>query len=230
MFGLPSLLESLGLGKHRRSGSHQGHRQDYDNYYDEYYSDSDDNSTLSDDQPSFPYHHGYQGYDDYPSSSSRRSNLSSQYHEQSVHSGKHNHGRSSQGHPAVGKHRFGKIKCAAHLPHAREAQRKLEEIAQEVEPIMRMYGWRIGKLEELPPERRLGLSLKGEWIKVTLRDLDRPNRFISKYGNQGYVDTLLHELAHMRYGPHGRRFHELWGQLRWDYDRMYGTNLSSLRM
>jgi hypothetical protein len=105
-------------------------------------------------------------------------------------------------------------------PAEDEALHMLKRIASLVKPLMRARGWKVKQLAEMDPHHAnlLGLNInKGEQILLRLRDHSDRSQFLP-FGK--IVDTMLHELAHIVHGPHGVPFHNLWGQLREELDRM----------
>ncbi|KAF2099370.1 WLM-domain-containing protein [Rhizodiscina lignyota] len=114
---------------------------------------------------------------------------------------------------------FGTYIHMAHLPRAQEALLTLQKMASFVKPIMRKRGWRVGVLQEfLPDDPRLyGLNENhGERILVRLRHAADPRQFMPY---EACMDTLLHELCHIKRGPHDEIFHALWNELRDEAER-----------
>ena len=100
----------------------------------------------------------------------------------------------------------------AALPHAAAAERLLQRLAQQVGPLMRRKGWRVGQLTEFLPRNG---SLEGQnfangkEIRIRLRD-SRHSGFL-EYPR--LVLTLLHELAHIEVSDHSGAFFDLLGDL-----------------
>ncbi|KAH7060659.1 WLM domain-containing protein [Macrophomina phaseolina] len=112
---------------------------------------------------------------------------------------------------------FGSYMHIRHLQRQEEALLLLKKLASAVKPIMRKRGWKVGELAEfLPPQwNLLGLNVnKGQTIFIRLRHGADPNQFL-QYNM--LVDTLLHELSHIKWGPHDEKFHKLWDELREEY-------------
>ncbi|OMP87384.1 DNA damage response protein WSS1 [Diplodia seriata] len=112
---------------------------------------------------------------------------------------------------------FGSYVHIRDLPRQNEALLFLKKLASVVKPIMRKRGWKVGELAEfLPPELNLlGLNVnQGQKIFLRLRYGHDPKQFLAY---DTVVDTLLHELAHVRCGPHDARFYKLWDELREEY-------------
>ncbi|KAL1651271.1 hypothetical protein SLS58_000610 [Diplodia intermedia] len=131
---------------------------------------------------------------------------------------------------------FGSYVHIRDLPRQNEALLLLKKLASVVKPIMRKRGWKVGELAEfLPPQLNLlgpyltkcvtcspelmcmllGLNVnQGQKIFLRLRYGHDPKQFLAY---DTVVDTLLHELAHVRCGPHDARFHKLWDELREEY-------------
>ncbi|KAF2658108.1 WLM-domain-containing protein [Lophiostoma macrostomum CBS 122681] len=92
---------------------------------------------------------------------------------------------------------------------------------------MEARGLTVPKLEELDPSkysaRLLGLTLvtsKG-WertptlISIRLREHKNSRGFLT---SQTILDTMLHEMCHLKHGPHGLRFRMMWKELRAEFD------------
>ncbi|TKX19122.1 WLM domain-containing protein 3 [Elsinoe australis] len=106
------------------------------------------------------------------------------------------------------------------LPDPPEALHRLRKIASLVKPIMRKRGWHVGTLTEFLPEdpRLLGLNINhGHKICVRLRFSHRPSSFLPI---EQCVDTMLHELSHIVFGPHDAKFHALWDELRAEHETL----------
>lgn len=58
---------------------------------------------------------------------------------------------------------------------------------------------------------------RGQKILVRLRYATDKNQFLPM---EQVVDTMLHELAHIVFGPHDEKFHALWDQLRSEYEAL----------
>ncbi|KIV99507.1 uncharacterized protein PV09_08813 [Verruconis gallopava] len=119
---------------------------------------------------------------------------------------------------------FGAYNHLAHLPRADEALFTLRKAASCVKPLMRKRGWRVGILSEFLPDQPnlLGLNTnRGEHIQLRLRHPGDFNQFLPF---EQLLDTLLHELCHNVWGPHDENFHNLWNELRdeWETLQMKG--------
>ncbi|KAL9125809.1 MAG: hypothetical protein Q9217_005040 [Psora testacea] len=117
--------------------------------------------------------------------------------------------------PAVAEYQHEKSR-----PREAEALHMLRKIASLVKPIMRQRGWRVGVLTEFYPEERnlLGLNInKGERICLRLRYAGDERQFMPL---EQVTDTMLHELCHIVHGPHDEPFHNLWNQLRDEYENL----------
>lgn len=107
-----------------------------------------------------------------------------------------------------------------HRPREADALLMLRKIASLVKPIMRQRGWRVGVLTEFYPEERnlLGLNVnRGERICLRLRYATDERQFMPI---EQVTDTMLHELSHIVHGPHDEHFHNLWNQLRDEYENL----------
>ncbi|KAK3394646.1 WLM domain-containing protein [Podospora didyma] len=104
------------------------------------------------------------------------------------------------------------------LDREKDALHTLKKIASLVKPIMRPRGWHVGQLAEFYPSERnlLGLNVnRGEKILLRLRYPGDRNQFLPF---EQVVDTMLHELSHIVYGPHDAKFHALWDTLRKEHE------------
>ncbi|GKV19418.1 hypothetical protein SLEP1_g29680 [Rubroshorea leprosula] len=110
-------------------------------------------------------------------------------------------------------HKVWEIK-ALKKPGEEEAKKFLEQIAKQVQPIMRKHNWRVKLLSEFCPSNPslLGLNVGGG-LQIKLR-LRRPNRDWDFFPFDQVLDTMLHELCHNVHGPHNASFYKLWDELR----------------
>ena len=126
--------------------------------------------------------------------------------------------------PATSSVFFGRFECfsypAAVQPPPAAALRLLHSLAADpgISKIMKVRGWRVGKLSEMPPEGKVGVSAvcvlgynvnAGQEISLRLRTDDL--RGLRPYAR--VRETLIHELAHMTYSEHDLRFKQLNSQL-----------------
>ncbi|KAI2793275.1 hypothetical protein POX_b03328 [Penicillium oxalicum] len=105
-------------------------------------------------------------------------------------------------------------------PRESEALFILRKVASLVKPIMRQRSWRVGALCEFYPTQRnlLGLNVNhGQKICLRLRYPSDQRQFLPI---EQVVDTMLHELCHIVHGPHDRKFHALWNQLRDEHEEL----------
>ncbi|KAJ5493370.1 hypothetical protein N7539_002116 [Penicillium diatomitis] len=105
-------------------------------------------------------------------------------------------------------------------PRESEALFILRKVASLVKPIMRQRSWRVGALCEFYPSQRnlLGLNVNhGQKICLRLRYSSDQRQFLPI---EQVVDTMLHELCHIVHGPHDRKFHALWNQLRDEHEEL----------
>ncbi|KAK1988625.1 WLM domain-containing protein [Colletotrichum cereale] len=108
----------------------------------------------------------------------------------------------------------------ADFPRASDALRTLKKVASLVKPIMRVRGWKVQELAEFYPEQAnlLGLNInRGQRILVRLRYPGDRSLFLPI---EQVVDTMLHELSHIVFGPHDGKFHALWNQLRDEHEAL----------
>ncbi|KAF1831731.1 hypothetical protein BDW02DRAFT_504534 [Decorospora gaudefroyi] len=112
---------------------------------------------------------------------------------------------------------FSSYHTRSRYPQESQALHLLRRCAYIVSPLMRRYGWTIPFLSELSPSsschgknyivkeytrNRFGLSTSTNVslkIELCLRDVDNPTRFLPTHC---LIQTLLHELAHLRHGAH----------------------------
>ncbi|KAK4369532.1 hypothetical protein RND71_013324 [Anisodus tanguticus] len=118
------------------------------------------------------------------------------------------------------------IKALKRKAKHEEANKILERIAKQVQPIMRKHNWRVKLLSEFCPKRAtlLGLNVGGG-IHVKLR-LRRPNRDEEFYPYNEVLDTMLHELCHNVHGPHNASFYKLWDELRKECEDLITKGIS----
>ncbi len=88
----------------------------------------------------------------------------------------------------------------------------MEQLNRDAERIARSFGlrYRCIQAERSNVRSRYGVCYSDGTIKIRLRNLrtGRPLKY------SGLVDTLCHELAHLRHFDHGPRFQALWQRLR----------------
>ncbi|KAA8540187.1 hypothetical protein F0562_024250 [Nyssa sinensis] len=95
-----------------------------------------------------------------------------------------------------------------------EAREILENVAKQVQPIMRKHKWKVKILSEFCPANPsiLGLNIGGG-AEVKLR-LRRPNNEWDFFPYNQILDTMLHELCHNEFGPHNTDFYNLLDEIR----------------
>ncbi|KAM6579353.1 hypothetical protein CsatA_003127 [Cannabis sativa] len=122
-------------------------------------------------------------------------------------------------------HKVWEIK-ALKKPGEEEARKILENVAKQVQPIMRNHKWRVKLLTEFCPKNPslLGLNVGGG-IQVKLR-LRRPNRDWDFFPFDQILDTMLHELCHNAHGPHNASFYKLWDELRKECEDLMSKGIS----
>ncbi|KAL3697109.1 hypothetical protein R1sor_011185 [Riccia sorocarpa] len=94
-----------------------------------------------------------------------------------------------------------------------EARKLLEEVAKQVQPIMRKRKWKVPLLSEFCPKNPslLGLNIDGgREIRIRLRRSRYDSRLFSYESTLG---TMLHELTHIQCGPHNAAFYKLLDEL-----------------
>ncbi|KAL2643960.1 hypothetical protein R1flu_011547 [Riccia fluitans] len=94
-----------------------------------------------------------------------------------------------------------------------EARKLLEDVARQVQPIMRKRKWKVPRLSEFCPNNPslLGLNIDGgREIRIRLRR----NRYDSRlFCYEETLGTMLHELTHIQCGPHNAAFYKLLDEL-----------------
>lgn len=112
----------------------------------------------------------------------------------------------------------------------------LKQVVSLVKPIMIEHDWKIGSLCEGfrgAENNWLGsINDQGRRIHLRLRFTEDKGEFLPM---EVIVDTMLHELAHMRYFHHNHHFHRLWNQLRHEFNililnRHTGTLKEKIRL
>lgn len=95
-----------------------------------------------------------------------------------------------------------------------EAREILENVAKQVQPIMRKRKWKVRVLSEFCPSNPslLGLNVGGG-AEVKLR-LRRPNNEWDFFPYEQILDTMLHELCHNEFGPHNADFYNRLDEIR----------------
>lgn len=92
------------------------------------------------------------------------------------------------------------------LPQQEEAQKMLDKVAWQVQPIMRKHGWSVPVLAEFLPRNNglLGLNHnKGQKIQVRLRQ----SKTSGLMSYESALGTTLHELVHCDIGAHSAEFY-----------------------
>ncbi|XVF33880.1 hypothetical protein REPUB_Repub18cG0009500 [Reevesia pubescens] len=105
-------------------------------------------------------------------------------------------------------HKVWEMKALKRKPGAEEAQKILEKIAKQVQPIMPLLGLNVGG---------------GVHVKLRLR---RPNRDWDFYPFDQVLDTMLHELCHNTHGPHNASFYKLWDELRKECEELMAKGIA----
>ena len=105
------------------------------------------------------------------------------------------------------------------LPQQDEAQKLLDKVAWQVQPIMRKHGWSVPLLAEFLPKNEglLGLNHnKGQKIQVRLRQ--SKDSGLMPY--ESALGTTLHELVHCDIGAHSAEFYSMLDELRNECDAL----------
>ena len=103
----------------------------------------------------------------------------------------------------------------------------LRRLVGHVRPVMERRKWRVGTLREFFPENPglLGLNVNhGLEIRIRLRPAHAPLTFLPYTELLG---TLLHELTHIKCGPHDQKFYALLDEITTECEAdLAGQNLS----
>lgn len=105
------------------------------------------------------------------------------------------------------------LKALPNMSRMNEAQSILERIATTVAPVMSRRKWKVNVLEEFFPKEDglLGMNVnRGQIISVRLRPANNPNEF---YSWEHIIGTTIHELTHIKVGPHNSEFFRLMDEL-----------------
>uniref|UniRef100_A0A5B7C265 Putative DNA-dependent metalloprotease WSS1-like isoform X1 n=1 Tax=Davidia involucrata TaxID=16924 RepID=A0A5B7C265_DAVIN len=107
-----------------------------------------------------------------------------------------------------------------------EAREILENVAKQVQPIMRKRKWKVKILSEFSPANPslLGLNIGGG-AEVKLR-LRRPNNEWDFFPYNQILDTMLHELCHNEYGPHNADFYNLLDEIRKECEELMAKGIT----
>ncbi|KAJ8330926.1 hypothetical protein O5D80_000945 [Batrachochytrium dendrobatidis] len=107
------------------------------------------------------------------------------------------------------------------------AQKLLERIYSDVQPIMKLHNFRVGSLQEFYPTNPnlLGLNVNhGQVIRIRLRHAFDDNQFLEFHD---LIGTMLHELAHNVHGPHDAKFYKFLDRLFDNYERSQDAGFRS---
>ncbi|XP_019055930.1 PREDICTED: DNA-dependent metalloprotease WSS1-like isoform X2 [Nelumbo nucifera] len=107
-----------------------------------------------------------------------------------------------------------------------EAKKILENVAKQVQPIMRKHRWKVKLLSEFCPTNPslLGLNIGGgAEIKLRLR---RPDREWDFFPYNQILDTMLHELCHNEHGPHNTEFYKLLDEIRKECEELLAKGIT----
>ncbi|KAG5538071.1 hypothetical protein RHGRI_025230 [Rhododendron griersonianum] len=107
-----------------------------------------------------------------------------------------------------------------------EAREILQNIAKQVQPIMRKRKWKVRILSEFCPGNPslLGLNIGGgSEVKIRLR---RPNNELDFFPYNQILDTMLHELCHNEYGPHNTQFYNLLDEIRKECEELMAKGIT----
>ena len=94
----------------------------------------------------------------------------------------------------------------------------------QVQPLMFKHKWKVKLLTELNPKKNsglLGLNVNRSTIKIRLRTSGE-----NYYPYSHHMGTMLHELAHMKYGNHSAEFYDLWNELKADMEKILSGRMT----
>ncbi|XP_065862573.1 DNA-dependent metalloprotease WSS1 [Euphorbia lathyris] len=118
------------------------------------------------------------------------------------------------------------VKALKRKPEEEKAKKMLDQIAKQVQPIMRKRKWRVKVLSEFCPKNPalLGVNVaRGVHVKLRLRRANRDWDFIPY---DQVLDTMLHELCHNVHGPHNANFYKLWDELRKECEELLSKGIT----
>jgi len=100
----------------------------------------------------------------------------------------------------------------------------LKRIAAEIQPILSKRKWKVGILSEFFNPSLLGMNVGcGHEIHIRLREISDENLFLPY---DDLIGTMLHELCHIKHGPHDHIFNNLLDELNEEYNlAMSGMSL-----
>ncbi|CAB4486477.1 unnamed protein product [Rhizophagus irregularis] len=119
---------------------------------------------------------------------------------------------------SIGEDRIRNFRSLTQFSNHEEALNLLKKLASHVIPIMNNRNWRVGSLEEFLPDQAnlLGINVNhGQKICIRLRPHYNQSRF---YDFDHLIETMLHELTHIKFGPHDSSFYNLLDELNDEYD------------
>ncbi|KAF9074983.1 WLM-domain-containing protein [Rhodocollybia butyracea] len=118
------------------------------------------------------------------------------------------------------------VEAFTHLKDRKSADHALlmlQRIASLVKPIMRKRSWRLPVLAEFFPDNPslLGLNVKinSKTTKILVR-LRPPHSPDSFFPEEDVVQTMLHELTHIIFGPHDEKFYKFLAEIQEEYDAL----------
>lgn len=122
-------------------------------------------------------------------------------------------------------------------PHYYEALRVLHRLASRVSFLLVEHKWTVGALVELDPrdDKRLKEKEKDGGCLLGYNENFGARIYVRLRNDHGFRDeddlaqTLLHELAHNVYGPHGPQFFALYAALRKAYLEKYAWRADGLQ-
>jgi len=112
-----------------------------------------------------------------------------------------------------------RITVLTELDRADEAQKILEKVCWQVQPIMRKHQWSVALVTEFLPRspNLLGMNTNsGEKIEIRMRK-SKTSDFLPY---EDLLGTMLHELVHNEIGPHNAKFYKLLDELTKECDEL----------
>mmetsp|Transcript_9029 Transcript_9029/g.16943 ORF Transcript_9029/g.16943 Transcript_9029/m.16943 type:complete len:158 (-) Transcript_9029:1041-1514(-) len=105
------------------------------------------------------------------------------------------------------------IKVLKKYPKEKESMELLQRAGNIVTPTLERRGWQVKLLTEFYPDNvgLLGLNVnRGQTIKVRLRTSENRESFLPF---EHVLGTLVHEITHIKIGPHSADFYKLMEEL-----------------
>jgi DNA-dependent metalloprotease WSS1 len=110
-----------------------------------------------------------------------------------------------------------KIVALKKQPNSDHAHKLLEKLLAHTRRICTERNWRVVELHEFYPSNPnlLGINVNRKFIKVRLRSPTDNTKFLEFHD---LIGTMLHELVHMKFGPHDAKFYKLLDEIYTEYE------------